>query len=234
MNNNTGKYLKYAIGEIVLVVIGILIALSINNWNENRKKESQIDAIYTIIHQDLQTDLRIIQSTIQFYEELDAKLLDIMKTKYPTSFLDSINKDNYSNCIPCHGTHHIWEPFEIQNTGIQLLKTYDDNESIENHKLSHEIILFYTKQKQVLSTIQRYVSTKAFSNLESMEKFSWYTDYELNIYNPDAVAYFLNDQGYKNKAASYRHLTTHNYLSSLRNYVKLASQVINKIDTRNQ
>jgi len=33
----TGKYLKYAIGEIILVVIGILIALQINNWNENRK-----------------------------------------------------------------------------------------------------------------------------------------------------------------------------------------------------
>ena len=35
--NKTGKYLKYAIGEIVLVVLGILIALSINNWNEGRK-----------------------------------------------------------------------------------------------------------------------------------------------------------------------------------------------------
>jgi hypothetical protein len=33
----TGKYLKYAIGEIVLVVIGILIALSLNNWNESQK-----------------------------------------------------------------------------------------------------------------------------------------------------------------------------------------------------
>jgi hypothetical protein len=35
--NKTGKYLKYAIGEIILVVIGILIALQINNWNELRK-----------------------------------------------------------------------------------------------------------------------------------------------------------------------------------------------------
>ncbi len=43
--NKTGKYLKYAIGEIILVVIGILIALSINNWNEERKNilnESQL------------------------------------------------------------------------------------------------------------------------------------------------------------------------------------------------
>lgn len=35
--DKTGKYLKYAVGEIVLVVIGILIALQINNWNEERK-----------------------------------------------------------------------------------------------------------------------------------------------------------------------------------------------------
>lgn len=37
--NKFSKYLLYAIGEIVLVVIGILIALQINNWNENQKKE---------------------------------------------------------------------------------------------------------------------------------------------------------------------------------------------------
>ena len=45
MENKTGKYLKYAIGEIVLVVIGILIALQINNWNTLRiekKSEHQI------------------------------------------------------------------------------------------------------------------------------------------------------------------------------------------------
>lgn len=39
----TGKYLKYAIGEIILVVIGILIALQINNWNENRNNISQAE-----------------------------------------------------------------------------------------------------------------------------------------------------------------------------------------------
>lgn len=40
MKNQTGKYFKYAIGEIVLVVIGILIALQINNWNEGQKKDT--------------------------------------------------------------------------------------------------------------------------------------------------------------------------------------------------
>ena len=44
--NKTGKYLKYAIGEIILVVLGILIALQINNWNELRKqKQLELDAM---------------------------------------------------------------------------------------------------------------------------------------------------------------------------------------------
>jgi hypothetical protein len=42
--NKTGKYFKYAIGEIVLVVIGILIALTINNWNESRKGDIRLNA----------------------------------------------------------------------------------------------------------------------------------------------------------------------------------------------
>jgi len=45
MENNTSKYIKYAIGEIVLVVIGILIALQINNWNERRKLDNQAAAL---------------------------------------------------------------------------------------------------------------------------------------------------------------------------------------------
>jgi len=51
--NKTGKYFKYAIGEIVLVVIGILIALQINNWNEVRKEKSQS----LFYHQKFITDI---------------------------------------------------------------------------------------------------------------------------------------------------------------------------------
>jgi len=44
-NNRTGKYLKYAIGEIVLVIIGNLIALQVNNWNEKRVEQLKINKL---------------------------------------------------------------------------------------------------------------------------------------------------------------------------------------------
>ena len=48
--NRMGKYLKYAIGEIILVVLGILIALQINNWNESKKlKLQEAEALREII-----------------------------------------------------------------------------------------------------------------------------------------------------------------------------------------
>ncbi len=53
MERKTGKYFKYAIGEIILVVIGILIALGINNWNEKRKiKNTEVEIL-----QNLETEL---------------------------------------------------------------------------------------------------------------------------------------------------------------------------------
>jgi len=59
---NTGKYFKYAIGEIVLVVIGILIALQINNWNESRKDREQekefLIGLKETLNRDLERNLR--------------------------------------------------------------------------------------------------------------------------------------------------------------------------------
>ena len=60
----TGKYFKYAIGEIVLVVIGILIALQINNWNENTKKETLKDEYKIALINDYTKD------TIQINDRL--------------------------------------------------------------------------------------------------------------------------------------------------------------------
>ncbi|WP_437399562.1 DUF6090 family protein [Flagellimonas lutimaris] len=62
----TGKYLKYAIGEIILVVIGILIALQINNWNENRKNNLLEQQLLKALLTEFETNLVNLDRVINF------------------------------------------------------------------------------------------------------------------------------------------------------------------------
>ena len=81
--NKTGKYFKYAIGEIVLVVIGILIALQINNWNELNKIDLVRQSYYEQLINDLDKDsiniqkyIIILENSINTFE----KYLDKLET----------------------------------------------------------------------------------------------------------------------------------------------------------
>ncbi|PQB05701.1 DUF6090 family protein [Aureitalea marina] len=61
MSNHFRKYMVYAIGEIILVVIGILIALQINNWNQGKIEETALQGYLTSISNNIQSDLKKIE-----------------------------------------------------------------------------------------------------------------------------------------------------------------------------
>ena len=70
--NKFSKYLLYAIGEIILVVIGILIALQINNWNENRKNRELEQDYYCRILEDFKLTQELIeQSSIAVTQQIE-------------------------------------------------------------------------------------------------------------------------------------------------------------------
>jgi hypothetical protein len=74
----TSKYFKYAIGEIVLVVIGILIALQINNWNENRKQNTEEIAILKNLYENLTLAKQQSKALILEEEALKKSLIFIL------------------------------------------------------------------------------------------------------------------------------------------------------------
>jgi hypothetical protein len=85
MENKTGKYFKYAIGEIILVVIGILIALQINNWNENRKQAIAEKEFYKGIKYDLQQDLEFI-NYVQAYIKPKIDAYNLLNEQYSDAY----------------------------------------------------------------------------------------------------------------------------------------------------
>ena len=78
----TSKYFKYAIGEILLVVIGILIALQINNWNEQRKNKAKEKAILASIHKEF-TKNKIQLDSVLFHHKKSYKACIRLSEKFP-------------------------------------------------------------------------------------------------------------------------------------------------------
>src|SRR6056297_1515181 len=95
----TGKYLKYAIGEIVLVVIGILIALSINNWNENRKERNKEQIVLENLKEDFLANQSIIDRSLAVHKYHLDELYSYLKHLGPSvpALTDSIYKFDVSD-----------------------------------------------------------------------------------------------------------------------------------------
>ncbi|WP_318312817.1 DUF6090 family protein [Flagellimonas crocea] len=82
------KYLKYALGEIILVVIGILIALQVNDWNENNKSDTFEKEMLTQIQENLESDKFSLERIHYNFENAISsidKILVNQHRKYPDS-----------------------------------------------------------------------------------------------------------------------------------------------------
>ena len=87
------KYLLYAIGEIALVVIGILIALQINKWNENRKKEKLKDSYKVSLINDLSKDTLMLGELIsENYGVMNALRMQQKRFLGPETPIDTLIK----------------------------------------------------------------------------------------------------------------------------------------------
>jgi hypothetical protein len=83
--NKLGKYLKYAIGEIVLLVFEILIALNLNSWDAKKKSQRKINRYYAEIYKELQVNKRYIDTTCIEYSkykvDISTRIINILDTR---------------------------------------------------------------------------------------------------------------------------------------------------------
>lgn len=89
MKNKTRQYFKYAIGEIILVMVGILLALQVNNWNQKRVERNEIQAKFLRVLEEIDITKRSIDGNIKSLDSLYVG--DNQKSLY---YLKSNNKDS--------------------------------------------------------------------------------------------------------------------------------------------
>ena len=189
--NKTGKYFKYAIGEIILVVIGILIALQINNWNESKNNEQKINKILKQIQKDLLNDIKEAEFISEWYANLDKELTIF--------FSKTLNKENLEK-----------NSYNFSLIGRQSVSFSQSSQSF--NRLNSQLEIIPEKYNDLLNKLNRlYVERADFlkrdqSSLNKLienykkelyESYKWIEDFSRTIHPKEADNYFYNSKKHR-------------------------------------
>lgn len=156
--NKTGKYMKYAVGEIVLVVIGILIALQINNWNEKHQAQNKMVSNFQNLIEDLKSN--------------KLQLLNLIERRNEVADGAGFLIDNYENEIQVNENDFVAKLypvlsekyFEINRNGIDKVITSSAFE-LEQMETIRDLIKSYLQFSSILNKFE----IKEGSAVENME-----------------------------------------------------------------
>ncbi len=222
---NTFNYLGYALGEIILVVLGILIAVSINNWNEKTKHEKELLNIFSIIKTDLKNDIAEINDILGHYEKtknIYGKILD-----------NSISREEYfeNNQYPFLTLGY--PEISFDKRGFNLLSNNINKTESYQDTLVTDIIEFYNERLLEIKVDDEFRASDFKANYEYYKKtFDWWPDFIKRKKIEGFVGYALNDPDYKNRIASTYFLTYDVYLPEIELFKVKAKEIIGSIEKR--
>lgn len=189
--NRAVKYLRYAVGEILLVVIGILIALQINNWNGDRKENHSMKIALKSLIEDLGKDTLQLNLEIQSLEK-DRQRLNafIIRLSKPTATIDTLKRIARYEYIP------FFDPSNElnRNTIVSLLSTGNIDYFDEN--LKSIILTHNARQLKLLKIMDENVSI--FLNSQYNQNFIMQSEMDSLFNNPVFIKGPLLEQYWSN------------------------------------
>jgi hypothetical protein len=165
------KYLLYAIGEIVLVVLGILIALQINNWNEGRKTQLTAQVYINGIINDLESDIQnleaLIKRGIDYKENIENYLTYFNQGNVPIDKLIEKSKG-------VEAFYLIYDP--VNNTSLDMQSS--GNTKLLNVTQRNALIDLSSAQERLMNIIEKIVN----STISEDDKKMQYLGYPDNFF----------------------------------------------------
>jgi hypothetical protein len=215
-------YLFYALGEIFLVVLGILIAVSINNWNEERKSDLELKNIYSVVKADLENDLKEIEEINNYYSNIKGVFRKIMG--------DSLTQSEYTRFAPASYIILGYPEISFDKRGFNLLSAFKTNSETIQDTLIAEIIEFYTERLLEIEVDDTF-RAKDFENnfLYWKNNFDWWSGY-LNQTDFKGFAAYAVTADYRNRVTTNYFLTYQVFLPELVLFGEMAEKIIIDID----
>lgn len=228
--NRFTKYLVYVVGEIILVVIGIMIALQVNNWNNKIAKDANTKAIFGQIIDELAIDVQVINSANNFYMFKDSLIqayVEIDPKKIPLKSDSIIDYDDLIDMI------RTFAPMQIHDRGFNLLMSQVNQMDKEFKPYIDELVFLYQDCKTILDLYnQRLLDLLKEHRTYKINNHDWYSRMHLpkNQKIIPEFEYFKYNATYKNYVRYYKQMIWNIFLNA-RTFEDIAIKVSQKINT---
>ena len=163
-DNKPMKYMRYAVGEIVLVMVGILLALQVNNWNEDRKARKLEKSLLENLAENLEQNCERLQKRITYISA---------NRKYAKIVLSAIENNSYHDSLETIFPKVLINAsnFQLSQVGYEAIKN-KGFEIIHNENLRTEIISFFEERRIIFNAeLKRSDSDAAFREKYIDEQF---------------------------------------------------------------
>lgn len=187
----TSKYFKYAIGEIFLVVIGILIALQINNWNEYRKSQNQELNLVKQLLEDAEADAVFFESRIKFQKIRDTIYTNLLNLHKQIA-VDSISKLTILDEDPFF-SRLAYQSNLINNNpdAYELIHTTDIKSKLRDYQAKYDYVVHSIELSNgVYEEYGLPLQVKYYKEVQNLDEKPTYKDLLFSIENEETVAKF--------------------------------------------
>ena len=220
--NKTGKYLKYAIGEIVLVVIGILIALQINTWNEGRKNKEKVNQLLVRVQKELLHNIERCSFVVDFYRDRDSIYYKVVNKK--ATYDDYKSNWDYQNLVV------LYQPVLLVDDEFTNLIETDGQLSQEQDSIVLKLKGLYGTEKQRTDEKDLKVGLAVDDYLEKLNnEKEWYFDYMHHKITDEIIEYHLSDPFYFNQVAHYGDKALIDHMVSISDFKNEATNIYEEL-----
>lgn len=185
VDNRFNKYLLYAIGEIILVVIGILIALQINNWNEVRKAKQNELVLLQKLQEENILNIESIKNDVEYRKEVPLKTYNFIRLLQTQSLeVEKKKTEKYLAEILQSSAYTF-----IQSS----LKNYINQYNAKNSELTKELSKLEFYQNDLILSSDKGLDIKIKYIFEELENDVDFSTITISSYNT------LKSLSFKNK-----------------------------------
>ena len=180
MENKTGKYFKYAIGEIVLVVIGVLIALQINTWNANRLERKKERLIFKELRKEFVSNKQQLD-TIVFYHMRSFQSVKYVRSKLPIDIVHT-NLDSLAYHLFYMSWTHTFNPSKGVTNALMNSSTFNliSNDELRNLLISWDDVVSDYQEEEIWASNNYHGALKSFEK----KHFYWGDDHKKWLKDP--------------------------------------------------